>query len=143
MNGEPVLKQSQVYQRDKENAVVIRQYQDEIEKKKKELISKELERRKLQSNLDQERAHRDSLIKKEITNVSDSLYQYYRVQQKSSSNCQSVIIPIQPEETEDPADSQAKNKDIKLSCKSLSGYSLLAICFVSTYMWIGSKIYFI
>lgn len=52
MHGEPVYRQSQIYQRERDNSVAIEQFKKEIEKKGKELITKELERRKLQQQLD-------------------------------------------------------------------------------------------
>jgi len=79
VHGEPVLRQSQVYQRDKENAQTIQEFQADIRKKENLLITKELEKRKLQSLLDQEKHQSTLRVQDAIRETSEILYQYYHM----------------------------------------------------------------
>lgn len=147
MSGEPIYKQSQIYQRDKENDCVIQKFQNELNKKKKEIITIELERRKLQSALDSEKNLRqiDNLnsqnqIRKAIKQTSDTLFLFYRGAEKQKMEKVSDIESANLSD-EEKEDSQAKKKYIKLN-RSFYCKSLIAIgCFASTYLWIASKIY--
>jgi hypothetical protein len=135
VHGEPVLRQSQVYQRDKENAKTIQEFQDEIHKKENLLITKELEKRKLQSLLDQEK-HQSSLrVQNAIRETSEILYQYYHTPHPTNTHRH---LPIHSKPTEHIIHiKQEKEETLSKQCEKrrrLSGFvqiGIFGICCVS------------
>lgn len=126
VHGEPVLRQSQVYQRDKENAKTIQEFQDELHKKENLLITKELEKRKLQSLLDQEKHQSSIRIQNAIQETSDILYQYYHKNAHPITNKNECTIEINHTKQ---VESQSRHSIRHRFCGFIQ-FSILAICCV-------------